>query len=44
MKANVAWSTDENAFLAGKNSAKKAVLDLVQTKIAFIFRRKKGST
>lgn len=37
MKANVAWSTDENAFLAGKNSAKKAVLDLIQTKVAFIF-------
>ena len=37
MKANVAWSTDENAFLAGKACAKKAVLDLIQTKVAFIF-------
>lgn len=44
MKANVAWSTDENAFLAGKNSAKKAVLDLVQTKIAFIFSSVKYDT
>lgn len=37
MKANVAWSTDENAYLAGKACAKKAVLDLVQTKVAFLF-------
>ena len=37
MKANVAWSTDESAYLAGKACAKKAVLDLVQTKIAFVF-------
>ena len=37
MKANVAWSTDENAYLAGKACAKKAVLDLIQTKVAFIF-------
>ena len=34
MKTNVAWSTDENAFLAGKACAKKAVLDLIQTKVA----------
>ena len=44
MKANVAWSTDENAFLAGKNSAKKAVLDLIQTKVAFIFSSVKYDT
>ena len=37
MKANVAWSTEEDAFAAGKACAKKAVLDLIQTKIAFIF-------
>ncbi len=37
MKANVAWSTNENARLAGKACAKKAVLDLVQTKLAVIF-------
>ncbi len=37
MKANVAWSTDEDAYLAGKACAKKAVLDLIQTKVAFIF-------
>lgn len=37
MKANVAWSTDENAYQAGKACAKKAVLDLIQTKVAFLF-------
>ena len=37
MKVNVTWSTDESAYLAGKTCAKKAVLDLVQTKVAFIF-------
>ena len=37
MKANVAWSIEEDAFVAGKACAKKAVLDLIQTKIAFIF-------
>ena len=44
MKANVAWSTEENAFLAGKACAKKAVLDLVQTKVAFMFSSVKYDT
>ena len=33
MKANVAWSTEEDAKIAWKNIAKKAVLDLNETKI-----------
>ena len=37
MKANVTWSTDEDSKIAGKACAKKAVLDLVQTKVAFVF-------
>lgn len=37
MKANVAWSTEEDAFVAGKACAKKAVLDLLQTKVALLF-------
>ena len=36
MKVNVTWSIDDNAEQAGKACAKKAVLDLVQTKIAII--------
>lgn len=41
MRVNVAWSTEKNSLEAGKQSAKKAVLDLVQTKIAFIFSSQK---
>lgn len=37
MKANVAWSTEEDAFSAGRACAKKAVLDLMQTKLAVVF-------
>lgn len=37
MKANVAWSTEEDAFMAGRACAKKAVLDLMQTKLAIVF-------
>ena len=37
MKANVTWSTDEDSKIAGKACAKKAVLDLIQTKVAFVF-------
>lgn len=37
MRANVTWSTDEDSKIAGKACAKKAVLDLVQTKVAFVF-------
>ena len=37
LKANVGWSTDANNFKAGRTSAAKAVVDLVQTKVAFLF-------
>lgn len=37
LKSNVAWSTDKDSFNAGKASAKKAVCDLVQTKVAFLY-------
>ncbi len=41
MKINVTWSTDENARQAGKVCAKKAVLDLIQTKLAIVFNSEK---
>lgn len=41
MKINVTWNTDENARQAGKVCAKKAVLDLIQTKLAIIFSSEK---
>ncbi len=41
MKINVTWSTDENARQAGKVCAKKAVLDLIQTKLAVIYDSEK---
>ena len=41
MKVNVTWSIDDDAEQAGKACAKKAVLDLVQTKIAIIFNSSK---
>ena len=37
MKANVAWSTEKDEYLAGRACSKKAVLDLIQTKVAFVF-------
>ena len=37
LKSNVAWSTDKDSYNAGKASAKKAVCDLVQTKVAFLY-------
>ena len=37
MKVNVAWSTEGNEEVAGKTCAKKAVLDLMETKIAFLY-------
>lgn len=44
MKANVTWSIEEDAKLAGKTCAKKAVLDLVQTKVAIMFSSVKYNT
>ncbi len=41
MKINVEWSTDGEASKAGKNCAKKAVLDLMQTKLAIMFNSEK---
>lgn len=35
LKANIGWSTEADNFEAGRTSAKKAVVDLVQTKVAF---------
>lgn len=41
MKVNVTWSTEDNAQVAGKMCAKKAVLDLIQTKIAILYNSTK---
>ena len=41
MKANVAWSTEKDEYLAGRACSKKAVLDLIQTKVAFVFNSSK---
>lgn len=37
MKTNVSWTTSDDSRSAGKTVAKKAVLDLEQTKLAFLF-------
>lgn len=37
LKSNVGWSTNENSYNQGKDSAAKAVVDLVQTKLAFLY-------
>ncbi|MFR5683763.1 MAG: FIST signal transduction protein [Clostridia bacterium] len=37
LKSNIGWSTQEDAYLSGKDSAAKAVVDLVQTKVAFVY-------
>ena len=37
LKSNVAWSTKKNSYEAGKETAKEAVKDLVQTKVAFLY-------
>lgn len=37
LKSNVGWSTQEDSYLAGKTAAQKAVVDLVQTKVAFLY-------
>ena len=37
LKSNVGWSTNENSFEAGKEAASKAVVDLVQTKVALLY-------
>ena len=37
LKSNVAWSTNEDSYTQGKETAEKAVVDLVQTKVAFLY-------
>ena len=37
LKSNIGWSTEADNFEAGRASAKKAVVDLVQTKVAFLY-------
>ena len=37
LKSNVAWSTNEDSYKQGKEAAEKAVVDLVQTKVAFLY-------
>lgn len=37
LKSNVGWSIEEDSYKQGKTSAKKAVVDLVQTKVAFLY-------
>ena len=37
LKSNVGWSTKESSYEAGKEAASKAVVDLVQTKVAFVY-------
>lgn len=44
MKANVAWSVDDDAQIAGKICAKKAVIDLVQTKLCILYSSVKYDT
>lgn len=44
MKVNIAWSTNDDSSDAGNTIAKKAVLDLVQTKLAIIFSSEKYNT
>lgn len=37
LKSNIGWSTQADNFEAGRTSAAKAVVDLVQTKVAFLY-------
>lgn len=37
LKANVGWSTNEDSYTQGKDSAKQAVVNLIQTKVAFLY-------
>ena len=37
LKSNVAWSTNEDSYTQGKETAEKAVVDLVQSKVAFLY-------
>lgn len=37
LKSNIGWSTQEDNFEAGRTSAANAVVDLIQTKVAFLY-------
>ena len=37
LKSNIGWSTDAKSEVAGREAAAKAVVDLVQTKVAFLY-------
>lgn len=37
LKSNVGWSTHKDSYTQGKESAAKAVVDLVETKVAFLY-------
>ena len=37
LKANVGWSTNKDSYTQGKETASKAIVDLVQTKVAFLY-------
>ena len=37
LKSNVGWSTNVDSYNQGKESAEEAVVDLVQTKVAFLY-------
>ena len=37
LKSNVGWSTEADNYASGKASAKKAVQDLFETKVAFLY-------
>lgn len=37
LKSNVSWSTNKDSYTQGKEAAEKAVVDLIQTKVAFLF-------
>ena len=37
LKSNVAWSTNEDSYTQGREAAEKAVVDLMQTKVAFLY-------
>ena len=41
MKINITWTTDEKAKMAGKTCSKKAVLDLIETKLAIVINSNK---
>ena len=37
LKSNIGWSTDKDSYVQGKDSAAKSVVDLIQTKVAFLY-------